>query len=34
LCQAGEGDDHAVEGFFLTTQLLRFFGVVPNSGIF
>jgi hypothetical protein len=34
LGQAGEGDDHAVEGFFLTTQLLRFFGVVPDGGVF
>jgi hypothetical protein len=34
LREAGEGDDHAVEGFLFTTQLLRFFGVVPNGGVF
>jgi hypothetical protein len=34
LGQAGEGDDHAVEGFFFTTQLLRFFGIVPDGGVF
>jgi hypothetical protein len=34
LGQAGECDDHAVKGFLFTTQLLRFFGVVPNGGIF
>jgi hypothetical protein len=34
LGQAGEGHNHAVEGFFLTTQLLRFFGVVPDGWVF
>jgi hypothetical protein len=34
LGQTGEGDDHAVQCFFLTTQLLRFFGVVPDRGVF
>jgi hypothetical protein len=34
LGQSGEGDDHAVEGFLFTPQLLGFFGVVPNGGVF
>jgi hypothetical protein len=34
LGEAAEGHDHAVEGFLLTTQLLGFFRVVPDRGVF
>jgi hypothetical protein len=34
LGQAGEGDDHPIQGFLFTTQLLGFFGVIPNGGVF
>jgi hypothetical protein len=34
LREAGEGDDYAVEGFLFTTQLLCFFGVVPDGWVF
>ena len=32
--QVGDGHHHAIQGFFLFAQLLGFFRVVPDRGIF
>jgi hypothetical protein len=32
--QVGDGDHHAIEGFFLFAQFLGFFRVVPDRRIF